>query len=109
MCSFAFCMQKKKGISLVILVITIIIIIILVRTIILSLTDSNIFDKVSEATDKYNNKQNQIIEDLNCLDDWENCAGKDNTGEEELPKEPEINYEDIVADESLDAEIEILI
>ena len=61
-------MQKKKGISLVTLVITIIIMIILAGVIILSLSNSNIFDRASEAVDGYNLKQVQSLASLKWLD-----------------------------------------
>lgn len=62
-------MQKKKqGISLITLVITIIIMIILAGVVILSLSNTNIFDKANEAIDEYNLKQVQSLATLKWLD-----------------------------------------
>ena len=56
--------RNKKGISLITLVITIIIMIILAAAIVLTLTNSGIFDKANEATSKYNLQQVQKIAEL---------------------------------------------
>ena len=45
--------RNKNGISLIVLVITIIIMIILAAPIVLTLTQSGVFDKANEATGKY--------------------------------------------------------
>ena len=50
-------MQKKKAISLIVLVITIIVMIILASAIIMSLDNANIFNKAEAATDKYTGTQ----------------------------------------------------
>ena len=50
-------MQKKKGISLIVLVITIIVMIILAGTIILSLNNNGIIEKANEAVEGNNQKQ----------------------------------------------------
>ena len=60
--------RNKRGISLVTLVITIIIMIILAGVIIVSLSNSNIFDRASEAVDEYNLKQVQSLASLKWLD-----------------------------------------
>ena len=56
--------RNKSGISLITLVITIIIMIILAGAIILTLTNSGIFDKANDAVSKYSLKQVQAIADL---------------------------------------------
>ena len=50
-------MQKKKGISLIVLVITIIIMIILASAIIISLNNNGVIDRARSATDNYLGKQ----------------------------------------------------
>ena len=70
--------MKNKGISLITLVITIIIMIILAGAIILSLTQSGIFDKANEATDKYNSKQQQILDDLIWAENYPNGGNTSN-------------------------------
>ena len=64
-------MQKKKGISLIVLVITIIVMIILAGSIIITLSNSGIINKANEAVDLTNDKQMQeyITSEL-ILNDW---------------------------------------
>ena len=57
-------MQRKKGISLIVLVITIIVMIILAGAIILSLNNAGIIGKASEAVEKTNLKQVQTLAQL---------------------------------------------
>ena len=57
-------MQKKKGISLIVLVITIIVMVILAGAIILTLNNNGIINKASEAVEKTNLKQVQYIANL---------------------------------------------
>ena len=64
--------KRKVGISLITLVITIIIMIILAGVIILSLSNTRIFDKAKDAVDRYNNKQQQIIDDLTWAENYPN-------------------------------------
>ena len=126
--------RNKRGISLVTLVITIIIMIILAGVVIVSLSNSNIFDRASEAVDEYNLKQVQSLASLKWLDayydpnvntekEYEDYIKEelekegidtdhfeieaDDTHVTVTRKEPEINYEDVVADTSLNGEIEI--
>ena len=47
-------MQKKKGISLIVLVITIIVMIILAATIIISINNANVMERANEAVNKTN-------------------------------------------------------
>ena len=54
-------MQKKKGISLIALVITIIVMTIIAGVIIFTLSDTNIFNKANEAVAKTNLNQIQTL------------------------------------------------
>ena len=54
-------MQRKRGISLIVLVITIIVMIILAAAIIVSLNNNNIIGKSKDAVDKTNLKQIQEL------------------------------------------------
>ena len=76
--------MKNKGISLITLVITIIIMIILAGAIILTLTNSGIFDKANDAVSKYsldicsakyqlNTRSQQMTDDPDNEDIYEMC------------------------------------
>ena len=71
---------------------------ILAGAVILSLSDSKIFEKASDAVNKYNDKQQQVLDNLNCLEDWENCIDG---------KEPDDDYEEIIPNESIEGSITI--
>lgn len=65
---------NKQGVSLITLVVTIIIMTILAGAVILMLSNTSIFDKANSAVSEYNDKQQQMMDTLNCLDDWESCV-----------------------------------
>ena len=50
-------MQKKKGISLIVLVITIIVMIILAAAVVITLSNTGIINRASDAVDKTNTQQ----------------------------------------------------
>ena len=54
-------MQKKKGISLIVLVITIIVMIILAASVVISLSNSGIIDRAGEAVDATDESQVQNL------------------------------------------------
>ncbi len=76
-------MQKKKAVSLVVLVITIIVMIILAGTIILSLRNSGIIDKAQSAVDQANLKEIQTLASLK----WAEAYMVGNTTQEQLEQE----------------------
>ena len=57
-------MQKKKGISLIVLVITIIVMIILAASVVITLNNTGVINRANEAVDKTNEKQ---VQDLAAL------------------------------------------
>ena len=66
-------MKNKKAISLIVLIITIIVMIILASAIIMSLDNTNIFNKAEEATDKYTGVQEkQKITNI-YVDNYKKC------------------------------------
>ena len=82
-------MQKKKGISLIVLVITIIVMIILAGSIIITLSNSGIITKANEAVDLNNEKQmEEYITSELILNGW--YSGKPIT-EESLKKIDGVN------------------
>ncbi len=66
-------MQKKKGVSLIVLVITIIVMIILASTIMVSLSNTGILDKAEQAVEKSNLQE---IKNMVALK-WAELYGKD--------------------------------
>ena len=69
-------MQMKKGVSLIVLVITIIVMIILAGTIIISLNNSGIFEKASEAIEIANLNEVKNIAEMAWGDAYANGARK---------------------------------
>ena len=57
-------MRNKKGISLIVLVITIIVMIILAASVVITLSNTGIIDRASEATNKTNQSNLQDIVDI---------------------------------------------
>ena len=92
--------RNKKGISLITLVITIIIMIILAGAIVLTLTQSGIFDKANEATGKYNLQQVQKIAELAWADAYK--------GPETTVSELQSAVDDALEDNELDDKYEAI-
>ena len=67
-------MQKKKGISLIVLVITIIVMIILAASVVLTLSNSGIINKANEAVEKTNIKEIEQLASLTWAEEF--MAGK---------------------------------
>lgn len=72
-------MQKKKGISLIVMVITIVIMVILATAVILTLGNTGIIQKSNEAVDKTNEKTAQEVASMAWTDAYSN-------GEREVDK-----------------------
>ncbi len=94
-------MQKKKGISLIVLVITIIVMIILASTIIISLNNNGIIDKAQDAVDKTNESQVKEIANLAWGEAYAANVGKK---EEELLPILKTAVEKALSDNNLDKE-----
>ncbi|MBR6688485.1 MAG: type II secretion system protein [Clostridia bacterium] len=71
-------MQKKNGISLIVLVITIIVMIILAASIVITLSNTGVINRANEAVDKTNEKQVQALAALTWADVYmDNLRGQD--------------------------------
>lgn len=77
-------MQKKKGISLIVLIITIIVMIVLAGAIILSLSNNGIINKASDAVQKADNATLQEIATLGWTDAYANAIEKGVSQNEQL-------------------------
>ena len=83
-------MQKRKGISLIVLVITIIVMIILAASVVITLSNTGIINRASQAVDLTNEKQVQDLAALiwaECYLDSDKKADLENSVKTELAKQ----------------------
>ncbi len=94
-------MQKKKGVSLIVLIITIIVMLILAGTVIISLSNNGIIDKAKDGVDKTNEKEVQELASMAWAEAYANNMG---LPKEELQVKLQEGVEKALSDNNLDKE-----